>query len=153
MGRGRKINPPKAREVVRLTASEMARFLGFVEEAESPAGVEGPCWLWTGCTDREGYAGFMLRGKKEWAHRLAYVAFRQRLPEGYHVDHVCRRRNCVCPWHLRRVHMDVHLSESGRRGAAVTNGMRTRDAGPQSPSGSDRCEAGAWGGEGLEVPV
>lgn len=54
------------------------------------------CHLWSGKCDRDGY-GYHGRSR---AHIVAYVAAFGPVPEGFELDHRCRRRNCVNPMHL-----------------------------------------------------
>lgn len=60
------------------------------------------CWLWTGGKVR-GYGRFWLGSRKVIAHRWSYEALRAEIPEGLHLDHLCRVRACVNPWHLEPV--------------------------------------------------
>ncbi|MGW1814203.1 HNH endonuclease [Streptomyces sp. NPDC002125] len=45
------------------------------------------------------------RGKKrtERAHRWSYAYLRCEIPAGLEIDHLCRNRGCVNPWHLEPV--------------------------------------------------
>lgn len=65
------------------------------------------CWLWR---------GRILNGYGWWsqavAHRCAYVSSGRIIPDGYHLDHLCRVRNCVNPDHLE----PVTPRENARRG-------------------------------------
>lgn len=75
------------------------------------------CWLWLGATDNGKYGRIYANhddGEKSavQAHRLAYVHFRGEIPEGLELDHLCRVRSCVNPWHAEPVE---HL-ENIRRG-------------------------------------
>lgn len=62
------------------------------------------CWLWTGAVTVAGY-GNMWAGSGKWrmSHRVAYELFRGPISEGLHIDHLCRVRCCVNPWHLEAV--------------------------------------------------
>lgn len=62
------------------------------------------CWLWTGCLAHEnGYARFSVFGRQLQVHRWAYEYFVGPIPEGLHLDHLCRVRSCVNPAHLEPV--------------------------------------------------
>jgi hypothetical protein len=64
------------------------------------------CWVWTGSSTDEGY-GFLTTKTytppKFVSHRLAYELYRGPIPEGLTIDHLCRNRGCVNPWHLEPV--------------------------------------------------
>lgn len=57
------------------------------------------CWLWTGVIKAKGYGGF----SNTFVHRWAHERFIGPIPDGYHVDHLCRVRLCVNPAHLEAV--------------------------------------------------
>lgn len=63
------------------------------------------CWLWNACRDQLGYGSFGIggRGKNRRAHIWAYEHFIGAIPEGLELDHLCRTRHCVNPWHLEPV--------------------------------------------------
>jgi len=85
--------------------SSLDRFLDKV----SPEPNSG-CWLWLGGVIKGGYA----RIGREYAHRFSYEHFRGPIPEGLHIDHLCRVRSCVNPYHLE----PVTQRENSRRGMA-----------------------------------
>lgn len=71
------------------------------------------CWLWTGPLNRSGYGGIGVRGARNvGAHRVAYELLVGSIPEGLHIDHLCRVRHCVNPAHLE----PVTAQENMRRG-------------------------------------
>lgn len=76
----------------------------FMEKV-SPEPMSG-CWLWTAAT-RHGYGCFSVgRGsgkRKVMAHRYAYEMLRGPIPDLLSLDHKCRIRCCVNPWHLEPV--------------------------------------------------
>jgi hypothetical protein len=84
---------------------------------EDPSG----CWLWTGTT-QYGYGKFRparVGGVQQGlvrAHRWAYESMVAEIPDGLALDHLCRRKNCVNPWHLDPVTWGVN---NARRPALV----------------------------------
>jgi hypothetical protein len=62
------------------------------------------CWMWQGTVNNSGYGKFSVNGEKVYAHRWAYEYFtKNKIPKGYHVDHICLQRLCVNPGHLEAV--------------------------------------------------
>ena len=74
----------------------------------------GPCWLWTGVPTWKGYGQLRVNGRKLAAHRLSYTLNVGPIPEGLHIDHLCRLRHRVNPSHLEAVTPE----ENWRRGFA-----------------------------------
>jgi hypothetical protein len=72
------------------------RFWEKVQKTES-------CWLWVGARTKGGYGLFRHQGVAQYAHRLSYSAEKGPIPQGLHIDHLCRVRNCVNPVHLEAV--------------------------------------------------
>lgn len=61
----------------------------------------GPCHLWLGFLDRDGYGRFSI-GKKSYAtHRFIWEIHNGKIPKGMTIDHICRVPKCVNPNHLR----------------------------------------------------
>lgn len=84
-------------------SSVMEKFLSKV----SPEPNTG-CWLWLDSTGNGGYGVMSFKrhdGKWCWegAHRVAYMLFKGPIPEGLHLDHKCRVRECCNPDHLEAV--------------------------------------------------
>lgn len=65
--------------------------------------VSGDCWLWHAATDPAGYGRFRSDERTVLAHRWAWEALVGPIPEGLHIDHLCKVRNCVRPAHLEPV--------------------------------------------------
>lgn len=67
----------------------------------------GPCWLWTAAKNGGGYGTWDYGGRlakvKAIAHRFAYEVEIGPIPDGLHIDHLCRNRLCVRPLHLEAV--------------------------------------------------
>lgn len=77
-------------------------------------------WLWQAAIDKpSGYGIITIDGVVKKAHRVSYEEFVGPIPEGLHIDHVCRVRACVNPLHLE----PVTCLENVRRGQG--NGSQT----------------------------
>jgi len=55
----------------------------------------GPCWLWTGWVNNNGYGGIGSGGQEALVHRVAYELLVGPIPEGLEIDHLCRVAICV----------------------------------------------------------
>lgn len=65
--------------------------------------LENFCWKWTGTVGSRGYGliGGRLKEEQFYVHRIAFETFREPIPEGMTVDHRCKFKLCVNPFHLR----------------------------------------------------
>lgn len=101
-----------------MTPNELRRF----EAKVAPEPMSG-CWLWAASDNGVGY-GTMGRdgryGGKALAHCLAYEHWREPVPPGLDLDHLCRVRCCVNPWHLCAVTRRGNLLAHGSMSAAKT---------------------------------
>lgn len=90
---------PLAIDVDRLVATDpdFSRFRGFFEISESG------CWIWTASTYSVGYGRFSIGGRWVIAHRWCYERLRGPVAGDRDLDHLCRVRLCVNPWHLEPV--------------------------------------------------
>lgn len=80
-----------------LVVPESARFWAFVDKSEK-------CWTWQGHRTASGYGTFSREGRRtEYAHRYAYMEAKGPIPDGLHLDHLCRNTPCVRPSHLEAV--------------------------------------------------
>lgn len=96
------------------------------------------CWLWAGADNGGGYGKF--RGK--YAHRVSYEMRNGAIPEGLHLDHLCRVPCCVNPDHLE----PVTNQENARRGEA---GFHMRDGG--APVGENHPRSRMTAAKVIEV--
>lgn len=94
-------------------ALAVAKKLGWPEhrvaQVLSKIRVTEACWLWTASQKGNGYGQFN-DGKKTWnAHRLVFTLSGRTIPDGLELDHLCRVRHCVNPWHLEPVTRQVNV--------------------------------------------
>lgn len=99
----------------RFTRTESERFWPKVE-------VTGFCWLWSGAKLPSGHGVFSIKGKPKSAHRWSYENLVGPIPEGLHIDHLCRITSCVNPDHLE----PVTQQENNRRGYGISSKFRGR---------------------------
>jgi hypothetical protein len=77
---------------------ELERILSRVVESESG------CWLYPIGSRHTGYGHLRNdAGRTEGVHRITYRHLVGPIPDGLHLDHLCRVRNCVNPEHLEPV--------------------------------------------------
>lgn len=87
-----------------------ARFwpkVGYAEALE--------CWPWTASLNDGGYGQIYMDGRPHRAHRVAYELLRGEIPAGLQLDHLCRVRSCVNPWHLEPVTNEVNTERGELR--------------------------------------
>ena len=80
------------------------------------------CWEWTAATSH-GYGVFADRRKNLRAHRVAYELMIGPIPPLLVLDHLCKNRLCVNPYHLDPVPLAVN---SARTNAGEVNAARQR---------------------------
>lgn len=64
------------------------------------------CWIYTGAIDTTGYGRIGVGGRGEgieYTHRVTYTYMWGPIPDGLHIDHLCRNRACCNPYHLEAV--------------------------------------------------
>ena len=103
----------------------ITRLMSHVEK--SAQGYRTRCWLWTGARSSNGYGNTWVPrsvSRRHFgeisAHRLSYMIFVGRIPDGLQMDHLCRVHYCVNPKHLEA----VTPRENARR-SPTSNEMKT----------------------------
>lgn len=61
------------------------------------------CWPWPYRVTADGYGVVSAYGGTRKAYRAAYTELVGPIPEGLHIDHLCRNKLCVNPRHLEPV--------------------------------------------------
>jgi hypothetical protein len=69
------------------------------------------CWLWVEHVDKDGYGKVRVGKDKLRAHRVSYELYREQIPAGMVIDHLCLQKSCVNPHHLDV----VTLAENNKR--------------------------------------
>lgn len=69
------------------------------------------CWEWQLARFTNGYGRIL---HDQGAHRLYYERYKGQIPDGLHIDHLCRNRGCVNPDHMEA----VEPGENARRAHA-----------------------------------
>lgn len=68
------------------------------------------CWIWKAAILHNGYGQFKVAdGWAVKAHRWSYEQLRGEIPAGLVIDHLCRNRACVNPWHLDPVTIKTNV--------------------------------------------
>lgn len=99
-----------------ITAEE--RFFARVTEDENG------CWNWHRAAPN-GYGSFAeKRNKPVPAHRWSYEFMRVEIPDGLVIDHLCRNRLCVNPWHLDPVTQRENVMRAD--GPSALNARKTK---------------------------
>ena len=81
------------------------QFFSHVTENESG------CWVWDK-PKPNGYGQFMEGKKSHLPHRWIYTFMVAAIPDGLQIDHLCRNRACVNPYHLEPVPQPVNNARS-----------------------------------------
>lgn len=106
-----------ARARSRYTRSAVALLLSKMERV-------GSCWMWTGYIKpgpRGGYGYVRTKRGGKWrtepAHRAVYRRYRGAIRGKLTLDHLCRNRACVNPYHLEAVPLKVNILRGTSFGA------------------------------------
>jgi hypothetical protein len=102
---------------------------------------ENGCWRWTARLNPKGYGVFYLGRKGLAAHRWSYEYHRAPIPEGLVIDHLCRNRACVNPWHMEPVTSAVNTQRGywGTRTECIRGHTYTPETSRVRRDGSRWC--------------
>lgn len=84
--------------------------------------TERGCWICDGAKSHGRYQSVSVNNKSVLAHRLSYSLLIGKIPEGYHIDHLCREKWCVNPDHLEAVPQRVNWERG--KSTSVINARR-----------------------------
>lgn len=86
--------------------------------------TESGCWIWAGQIGPDGYARLnATRLSSIYAHRFFYEQYKGPIPHGLTIDHLCRVKCCVNPYHLEAVTQQVNILSGNN--AAAQNAAKT----------------------------
>ncbi len=80
------------------------RIVDKIDDMSDPAA----CWVWTASRDSKGYGRVGYHGRNTLAHRTVFKLAVEAIPDGMHIDHLCRNTSCVNPDHLEVVTPEEH---------------------------------------------
>lgn len=95
------------------------------------------CWIWKGTKNPKGYGRIVVNGKPKPVHRVTYELVHGPVSDDLHLDHLCRRRDCVRPDHLE----PVTNHENALRGARART--HCRNGHPRTPETFGRATLSA----------
>lgn len=83
------------------------------------------CWLWTGTVNIKGYAVMWVPDARNTLelHRIVYEMAGGVIPEGEHIDHLCRVKRCLNPLHMEPVSLVENVMRADN--AATRNSAKT----------------------------
>lgn len=126
----------------------MAHPLNTIDTILARLRREGGHWLYSGALASNGYAKAQLAGRAVMVHRAVYEHFAGPIPDGLHIDHLCRVRHCANPAHLEPVTCRENLLRGGTDAArkfnshSCVNGHPFDDANTRRrPDGTRSCRA------------
>jgi len=83
-----------------------ARIEGKIEKIP-----ESGCWIWTGNLSHDGYPYMHVWKRKRYMHRICFeLEYGREIPDGETLDHLCRVRCCVNPFHMQQVSLADNIA-------------------------------------------
>jgi hypothetical protein len=78
--------------------------------------MENGCMIWTGFRSKQGYGQCSYRGKRQFAHRVAWQITNGYIPTDHCVCHSCDVPGCVNPAHLFVGTLKENTQDSVKKG-------------------------------------
>lgn len=98
------------------------KLMEFVREDR---GFTSPCWIWQLQLSPGGYGRVAVSRRWLSAHRQSFIQAKGAIPDGLHIDHLCRVVCCINPDHLEAV---TPFENVRRQVAARTSEQKTARA-------------------------
>lgn len=113
---------PKPINFDTITVADVQRFAAKCADVDPETG----CIEWLPNRRPDGYGQFRWQGRMVYAHRFYFVLGHQRdIEPGRVLDHLCRNRGCVAPWHLKEVTPRENIFADGSLSPTKHNAEKT----------------------------
>ena len=94
----------------------------ILERFESKFAKSDGCWRWIAYKNNDGYGKFMIDGRSQSAHRVAYQLYVGGIPPGMCVCHRCDNPCCVNPAHLFLGTISDNMRDCDNKGRRIGKG-------------------------------
>jgi hypothetical protein len=124
---GKKSDVERGRTCCSRECSDSFKIRPLIDRLFAMVDKTEECWNWTGGVAKSGY-GSINRGRRTegtvLVHRASWELLRGPIPDGLHIDHLCRNRRCVNPDHLEPVSPGENVLRG--EGLSAQNARKTR---------------------------
>lgn len=79
--------------------------------------TDSGCVEWRRGINTTGYGMVYIGGRNFYAHRANYTRHKGQIPDGFHLDHLCRNTKCINPDHLEAVTPQTNMLRGESPGA------------------------------------
>lgn len=103
------------------------------------------CWVWTAGRSNKGYGYFSVNGEAKQAYKVAYEWEKGPVPDGLHLDHLCRTHECIRPDHQEPVSREENSARgdtpAGRKRRGGTTCREGHEFDGVNANGARTCSA------------